>query len=73
MNEEEIKIRSLEQQAIDNLKALISCDSDEEVYIEPSLEDTARILLDYITKLQQENKQLKEELEALKGSDKDDD
>lgn len=56
-----LEIRSVEQQAIDNLKTIISC-KDKIIEIEPPLEDTAQILLDYITNLQEENERLKEEL-----------
>lgn len=64
MNEEIkeiLEIRSKEQQAIDNLKAIINC-NDKIIEIEPPLEDTAQILLDYITNLQEENKQLKDKI-----------
>ena len=49
----EIKIRSKEQQALDDLKSLANAKEDEEVYIEYGLNTKARILLDYITNLEQ--------------------
>ena len=52
----EIKVRTKEQQAIDNLKAIVNS-KDKIIEIEPPIEDTAQILLDYITNLQEENKE----------------
>ena len=59
---DEIKVRTIEQQAIDNLKAIINC-KDKIIEIEPPLEDTAKILLDYITNLQEENEKVHKELD----------
>lgn len=47
----EIKVRTKEQQAIDNLKAIVNS-KDKIIEIEPPIEDTAQILLDIITNLE---------------------
>lgn len=65
---DKIKIRTIEQQAIDNLKAIINCE-DKIIEIEPPLEDTAQILLDYITNLKEENERLKEYIKVTKVSE----
>ena len=48
----EIKVRTKEQQAIDNLKAIVYS-KGKKIEIEPPVEDTAQILLDYITNLEE--------------------
>ena len=55
-DEIKVEIRSKEQQAIDNLKSIINS-KDKTIEIEPPLEDTAQILLDYITNLQEIRKE----------------
>ena len=49
----EIKVRTKEQQAIDNLKTIVNS-KDKIIEIEPPIEDTAQILLDYIINLQED-------------------